>query len=135
MKTSKVKSVQANGTFESNYGTMYKFEYLMEDGQVVNCNHKTPNPYFNAGDAVEYQITNAQYNNGKIQKPQEQPYQGGNSQAPQRTSSTNDSILMQVCLKVASEMYAQRTPIPEPAELSEYAKDLFKLTKDNLNNL
>ena len=41
MKISKVKSVQPNGTWDSQYGTLYKFEYVMEDGAVVNANHKT----------------------------------------------------------------------------------------------
>lgn len=76
MKTSKVKAVQANGTWDSNYGTFYKFEYVMEDGQVVNANHKTQDGNFKVGEEVEYEITNSQYNNGKVSKPQE-GFQGG----------------------------------------------------------
>lgn len=67
MKVSKVKAVQANGTWESNYGLMYKFEYVMEDGQIVNANH-TQNKHLDIGTEVEYKITDTQYNNGKVKK-------------------------------------------------------------------
>ena len=78
MKVSKVKAVQANGTWDSNYGTMYKFEYVMEDGQVVNANHKE-NKHLDIGTEVEYEITNADYNNGKVKKYSPE-YSAGNRQ-------------------------------------------------------
>lgn len=69
-KQSKVKSVQANGTFESQYGLLYKFEYQMEDGTVLTANHKgqTPLP---AGTDVEYEIkgSNDHGSYGKVSKP------------------------------------------------------------------
>lgn len=76
----KVKSIQANGTFKSPHGVdlgngqkgFFKFEYHFEDDEVLNVNHKTPEPPFKTGDEVEYEITNAQYNNGKVFKPKEQ---------------------------------------------------------------
>lgn len=76
-KLSKVKTVQGNGTWDSKYGLLYKFEYLMEDGQVIHANHKTQDGAFNVGETVEYEITNAQYNNGKVSKPQENDFKGG----------------------------------------------------------
>jgi len=83
MKTSKVKSVLPSGTFQSDYGVdlgdgtkgFFKFEYLMEDGAIVNASHKTKECPFNAGDEVEYVITNAEYNNGKVSKPEEKTFQ------------------------------------------------------------
>jgi hypothetical protein len=75
MKTSKVKAVQANGTWDSPNGIFYKFEYLMEDGQVVNAMHKTAEGFFKIGSDVEYEITKPEYNSGKVRKP-EQQYQG-----------------------------------------------------------
>lgn len=78
---SKVKSVQANGTWDGQHGTMYKFEYEFEDGRIVECMHKTSAPRFKPGDACEYEITgtyNGQHR-GKIQRPQTTPGNFGGS--------------------------------------------------------
>lgn len=57
MAQSKVKDVKGNGSWESKYGdTMYNFEYELEDGVIGLANHKTPEPKFNPGDPVEYNI-------------------------------------------------------------------------------
>jgi len=56
LKTSTVKSVQGSGTWDSNYGTLYSFEYQMEDGTILKANHKTDSP-FNVGEKVDYEIT------------------------------------------------------------------------------
>ena len=39
-KTSKITNVRPNGTFDSKYGTMHKFEYTFDDGQVLTASHK-----------------------------------------------------------------------------------------------
>lgn len=74
MKTSKIKAIQANGTYKSNYGLLYKFEYELEDGTVINANHKTLQSPFNDGDEVEYEIkgTKDGFTWGTVKKPQEQ---------------------------------------------------------------
>lgn len=79
MKTSKVKSVQANGTYDSNYGLLYKYEYEFEDGTVLTANHKSQNP-FPVGEEIEYEVkgTNEYGSWGKVSKPKENGY-GGNS--------------------------------------------------------
>ena len=41
LKTSKVKSVQANGTWEGKFGLMYKFEVVMENGNSGEYSCKT----------------------------------------------------------------------------------------------
>lgn len=73
MKTrSKVKSVQANGTWNSSDGTLfYKFDYEMEDGVSLQAMHKSQN-HFNPGDEVDYEITRTHEtygNSGKVGKP------------------------------------------------------------------
>lgn len=101
MKKSKVQSVIPTGTFKSDYGTdlgdgtkgFYKFEYLMEDGAVVNASHKSKEAPFKPGDEVEYTITNAEYNNGKVSKPEEKKFQrksGGGSNASFALSYAKD---------------------------------------------
>ena len=105
MKTSKVKSVQGNGTWEKDGTTFYKFEYEMEDGQIVNAMHKTQEPKFKVGETAEYTITNAQYNNGKLSKPQEQ----GIYNDPKKQTS----IIAQSCIKAACDAYSGLNKNPD----------------------
>ena len=100
MKTSKIKNVQSNGTWEKDGTTFYKFEYEMEDGQIVNAMHKTQEPKFKIGDTVEYTITNTQYNNGKLNKPQQAP------QANYNDPKKQTSIIAQSCIKAACDAYS-----------------------------
>ena len=88
MKTSKVKAVQANGTWDSPNGIFYKFEYQMEDGQIVNAMHKTAEGFFKVGQDVEYEITKPEYNSGKVRKP-EQGFQGSAHQGSTKTYVDN----------------------------------------------
>lgn len=55
--TSKIKSVQQNGTYNStkDNSLIYKHEYQFEDGVVLSAGHKTVQP-FKAGEEVEYEI-------------------------------------------------------------------------------
>lgn len=73
MNTSKVKSVQGNGTYDSQYGTLYKFEYHLEDGATFTANHKTESP-LPVGTEVDYEIkgTNEYGSYGKISKHKEE---------------------------------------------------------------
>jgi len=115
MKTSKVKSVQPNGTYDSQYGVddgngnkiMYKFEYEMEDGTVMTAGHKTVQSPFNIGDTVEYEILNTNFNSGSVKKPQEQfnSNSGGGNFSP----SKERQIVLQSCLKASASYYAERS--------------------------
>ncbi len=72
MKTSKVKSVQGNGTWESQSGTMYQFIYEMEDGAKLQANHKSQEGAFEVGSEVEYEITRTHEkfgDSGRVRKP------------------------------------------------------------------
>jgi len=122
-KLSKVKNVQGSGTWENNGTLFYKFEYEMEDGQIVNAMHKSQEPRFKVGEEVEYLITNAQYNNGKINKPQQGGFSGGSSGGkgfndPKKQSS----IIAQSCIKAACDLYSGLNK--DPKEVIE-AADLF----------
>ena len=73
MKTSKVKSVQQDGTWNSKHDNdlMYKHEYQFEDGVVLQASHKTQKP-FAEGVEVEYEVTREsdQYGkSGTVKKP------------------------------------------------------------------
>lgn len=84
---SKVKSVQANGTYDSQYGVLYKFDYEMEDGTSLSANHKSQTP-FPVGTEVEYEIKGStDYGNyGKVGKPQDGSFQKNGVQNYQKKS-------------------------------------------------
>lgn len=77
-KISKVKNVQGAGTWESQHGLMFKFDYEFEDGTVMQAMHKSEN-HFNVGDEVEYEVKreNEFGKSGKVSKPQQNNFQGG----------------------------------------------------------
>jgi hypothetical protein len=82
---SKVKAVAGQGHFDGKFGRMFKFEYTMEDGAVLQANHKTAESFFAVGSEVEYDITRTHEtygNSGKVGKPQEEQYQNTEQQAP-----------------------------------------------------
>lgn len=65
-KTSKVLSAQSNGSFESNYGTLYGFEVAFENGDVGNYNSKSKDQNkFIAGQEATYTIETKPTKNGK----------------------------------------------------------------------
>jgi len=68
---SKITEIQANGTYDSPHGMLYKFMYTFEDGAELSANHKTASCPFKAGDEVEYQVngSNSYGAWGKVQKP------------------------------------------------------------------
>jgi hypothetical protein len=139
MKQSKVKSCQANGTWESPNGLFYKFEYLMEDGAVVNAMHKTQK-HFDIGELVEYEITKPEYNSGKVGKPKEVFTPQAGNFAP-KDKGTQNAILFQVCIKIAGELFvssnnkALGNELPTPEQVVEYASKLATLSKTEIEKL
>ena len=53
VKNSNVVSVEYQGTYDSNYGTLYQYVYTMEDGVKIKANHKTQEP---RSGAISYEI-------------------------------------------------------------------------------
>jgi len=94
MKISKVKQVQGSGTYDSKFGLLYKFEYLMEDGTVLTANHKTADGNFKIGETVEYEIkgSNDYGSWGKVGKPQEE--QQTNNYKKMNTKGNNASFAL-----------------------------------------
>ena len=56
MKETKIKSIQANGTWDGQYGTMYQFEVELEDGTVGEANSKSQTPPYSQGSTVWYDV-------------------------------------------------------------------------------
>lgn len=106
----KVKSVQASGSFENAYGAiqdnaelpnhgkklLYKFEYVMEDGVVITANHKTTTSPFQAGSDVEYEVKKDDPEYGKsgtVKKPDT-----GNFNAPRASKGGVGEDLRQLMI-------------------------------------
>jgi len=143
---STVKSIQGNGTFTSPHGAplgdgttgFFKFEYQMEDGAIVNANHKTAQSPFKVGDQVEYEITNHDHNNGKVKKPQTPPQANGTTHTPNQPQpqvNVNDSILYQVCLKGVMDFYVANATAWSPSNINAEALELARQAKLNIQSM
>ena len=56
-----VKDVQANGTWEGQYGLMYKFEVTFDNGDTGQALSKTENCKFVVGQEASYEYKGGQY--------------------------------------------------------------------------
>ena len=104
-KKSKVNGVSANGTWDSKYGTMYKFEVSFENGDVGEYNSKTQDQNkFVIGQEADYSITSREYNGNTFYtiKPvqAQQSFGGGYKKDPE----TEKRIARMSVLKVASDL-------------------------------
>lgn len=136
MKTSKIKSIEPSGSFESKYGKMFKFIYGFEDGTVLTANSKSESCPFKVGDEVEYEVKveNTYGKQGTVGKPKDpnQPQGGGGFKGQPKDQ---DAILYQTCLKITAEVHGGNAMIPTPEQVSEYAMKLAKLAKANIELL
>ncbi len=60
-KNSRVTRVTGNGTWDGNYGLMYKFEIEMENGDIGENLSKTPECRFKEGQVTDYEFTDGQF--------------------------------------------------------------------------
>jgi len=106
MKKSTIKSFQANGTYNGQHGTLYKFEVTLADGTVGNVNAKSQAPWWGVGIEVAYTITGEFQGipNLKLDKPDFN--QGGQ---PQQSGNKDMLIARQTCIKASAEFHAQRS--------------------------
>jgi len=99
-KTSKVKSVQANGTWDGTYGIMYKFEISFDNGDVGEYSSKNQDQNkFIQGQEIEYIFTGGNY--PKIKPVYTQPSPANFSNKSEETSL---KIARQSSLKVACDL-------------------------------
>ena len=78
-KSSKLTSLQANGTWDSNHGTMYKYELAFENGDAGEYSSKNYTSIeelkFKLNDIVHYEYVDGKY--PKIKSPSLTPPQEG----------------------------------------------------------
>ena len=104
IKNGVVKSVQGNGTFESRYGTMYKFEVSFEDGTVGEYSSKyAEQNKFEVGAKVDYEFTGGQY--PKVKPVYDKPAGGGGNKFT-KDPKTQEQIIRQSMLKASVDFWA-----------------------------
>lgn len=97
MKTSKIKSIQNNGTWKD----LFKFEVEMENGDVGGCFAASQEPPFKVGDEKQYDYTqNGRYWNIKFAKEQKPAWNGGGGKSFVKEDKSAD-IARAVALKAA----------------------------------
>jgi len=102
MKTSKIKSIQNNGTWKE----LFKFEVEMENGDVGGCFAKTQDPPFKVGDEKSYEYTqNGRYWNIKWAKDERPAWNGGGAAKSFVKEDKSADIARAVALKAAVDLH------------------------------
>ncbi len=106
MSLSKVKHVQPSGTYDSNYGLLYKYEYTFEDGVSITANHKKEGGNFQVGAEVEYEVkgTNDKGSWGSVKKPDTGNFPSNASKPQVNGDAVQLMIVKQSSLKVALDL-------------------------------
>jgi hypothetical protein len=106
-KTSKVTQVVGNGTFESQYGTLFKFEVSFENGDSGQYNSKVQNQNkFALGQEVTYTIDSRDHNGRTYYtiKPIQAIPQGNRGGGYVKDPETDKRITRMSVLKVAGDL-------------------------------
>tara|TARA_R100000278_G_C5369897_1_gene128516 strand:- start:76 stop:531 length:456 start_codon:yes stop_codon:yes gene_type:complete len=128
IKKSTVTSCQANGTWEGNYGLMYKYEVAFENGDSGEYSSKSENQNkFVVGEVAYYEYTSGKY--PKV-KPQSKDYAESVLSNPGQSSgnSSNNAkdiiIARQSSLKCATDYCIANGGTPaEVIEIAELFTD------------
>ena len=122
---SKIKSIQANGTWETRDGkTMYQSEVELEDGTTGEVNATTPDRW-QVGDEVQYEVKDGKYGKKlKLSKPMSGFSFGNNSDSTSnsvtrfqnRDEQRQHLIMNQWAIKTAIETEMNLSP-PDKFEL------------------
>tara|TARA_R110001599_G_scaffold88633_2_gene235444 strand:+ start:168 stop:593 length:426 start_codon:yes stop_codon:yes gene_type:complete len=98
-KKSKVVSVQSNGTWEGQYGVMYKYEVAFENGDSGEYSSKSAEQ----NKFVKDQETDYQFIDGKFPKvkPVSNFQQGGNFTPAPKSDKVQEYIVKQSSLKAS----------------------------------
>tara|TARA_R100000655_G_scaffold61341_2_gene99742 strand:+ start:1658 stop:2155 length:498 start_codon:yes stop_codon:yes gene_type:complete len=88
-KRSKIKSIQANGTWETRDGkTMYQSEVELEDGATGEVNATTPDRW-HVGDEVQYEEKDGKYGKKLKLSKAMNGFSFGDNSEPNSTSTSN----------------------------------------------
>lgn len=103
---SKVKSVTPNGTYEGNYGLMYKFDVEFENGHYGQAMGKSEQCRFVVGQEASYERTSREYNGQTYYniKYVNESYQGGGGGGYKKDPATEKRIVRMNVLQRAVDM-------------------------------
>tara|TARA_R110000824_G_scaffold163602_1_gene339384 strand:+ start:1172 stop:1636 length:465 start_codon:yes stop_codon:yes gene_type:complete len=140
MKKTTIKSIQANGTWESNFGLMYQFEVELEDGTVGMANSKNQTPPYAQGSTVWYDVKSETKYGKKLKITTSDPagqQQSQSSYTPQ-SSDTQTRIENSWAVQTAIQVYGS---LPQTGlDLLTYLKKVNELAptlldmRDNVGN-
>lgn len=125
MGQSKIKTIQANGTWESRNGLMYKFEVELEDGTSGEVSAKTEDRW-KVGDEVQYEVTPSKWGNRmKLDKAGFDQKGGGYKDDPEKTKRITASWAIGLAIQQASD----------PQEIIEAAEHLIAMRDSLISKL
>ena len=106
MKTSKIKSIQADGTWNE----YFKFEVEMENGDVGGTLSKSQTPPYKVGDERNYEYTQkGKYWSIKMLQSDKPAWKGNSSSTPSNSYASNPdkdaAIARAVALKAAVDLH------------------------------
>jgi len=145
---SKVTSIKATGkSFDTPNGTLYPYQITLSDGTIGEANSKTPQPIYQVGDTVGYEVTKVISGVKKLRimsseqalrsthKPKAEP------DAPQPITQTHvtnakfnsDGMERGMCLKLANDILICNANINKVAiDLMTYNQELYDVAEQAL---
>tara|TARA_B100001094_G_scaffold162653_1_gene157399 strand:- start:5871 stop:6314 length:444 start_codon:yes stop_codon:yes gene_type:complete len=122
-KKSKVTNVQQNGTWEGNYGIMYKFEVAFENGDAGEYSSKSQDQNkFVVGNETDYEYIDGKFPKVKplwINPQQVQTKTAPTQNKPQANNDVQDMIVKQSSLKAAVEFCDKNCTIEDVIDNAE----------------
>jgi len=138
MKTTKVKTVQGSGSFESKYGAeqtdgkklLFTYDYEFEDGTFLQANHKSVPAPFKAGDAVEYEVTRESEQYGKSGKVSRVDMSVYARPTPNQTQDNLKGIKIGHAITNAVSICVGANAIPTKENIIKYAKMILEIGEE-----
>lgn len=118
VKKSKVMSVQANGSWEGNYGVMYKFEIVFQNGDVGEYSSKSQaQNKFEQGAETEYEYHGGKF--PKIKPHYSKPqggFSGGGAKSFGKSDDVQQKIVRQSMIKASIDFWAMNSEMKPDVE-------------------
>jgi len=123
MKNSKVTNVQPNGTWDGNYGLMYKFEISFENGDVGEYSSKNKlQDKFIVGQQTDYEYTDGKFPKVKPVYIKPDNFNKSSYNSTKQDVDKNNSISRAVAFK-GSILYDNQCSIEDVLKNAKYFYD------------
>lgn len=116
IKTSKIKTLTYLREFTGNYGTMFIFNAVMENGEYGELTTKDVNKY-KVGSEITYELTSKEFNSKvtwqiKVQAPQKPAYGGGFGGSKNESPDKANQIARMAAIKAVTDLIvADKMPL------------------------